>query len=77
MKIQNVSPLGGLVVPLLGREVDFDAVIEVSAEEATQLLVQPRHWAPADEEAEELLKAAADPEPDVADATETDGEDSL
>jgi len=44
VKIKNVSPLGALIVPLLGHEVGEGEVIDVSAYEAEQLLAQPRHW---------------------------------
>lgn len=74
MKIKNVSPLGGVMVPLLGREVEEGAEVEVSVDDAGQLLAQPLHWAPADDEARELLEEPAAPEPDDNDAGVT-GED--
>lgn len=52
MKIKNVSPLGALIVPLLGHEVGEGEVIDASAYEAEQLLAQPRHWELAETELE-------------------------
>lgn len=45
-KIKNVSPLGALEVPLLGRVVDADEVISVTAAQAAQLAEQTETWEP-------------------------------
>ncbi|WP_125777192.1 hypothetical protein [Antribacter gilvus] len=45
-KIKNVSRFGALDVPLLGRIVDADEVIEVTDEQASRLLDQADNWRP-------------------------------
>ena len=45
MLIRNVNPLGEVDVPLLGRIVAADEVVEVSDEDAAQLLPQASNWA--------------------------------
>ncbi len=71
MKVRNVSPFGGLKVPLLRRQLERDEVVDVSADHAAQLVVQPVNFAPADQEAAALLAqilqdhVAADRDPDV------------
>ena len=57
-------------VPLLGREVESGAVIDVGDAEAAQLLLQPRHWEPADEPAGDLLAKLSTPTDDNRDAEE-------
>jgi len=44
-KLRNVSPLGDLEVPLLGRVVKAGEVFEVPADVAALLGAQPRNWA--------------------------------
>lgn len=53
MKIKNVSPLGDLDVPLLGRVVRRGETVDVPAEAATRLLKQ-EIWVPVDKSAEAL-----------------------
>lgn len=48
MKIRNVSPRGGLDVPLLGRTVDAGEVVDVTAAQAELLLEQPDNFQPVD-----------------------------
>ena len=70
MKIKNVSPLGAVSVPMLGREVDAGSVVDVTDSEASMLLRQPRHWEPADEPAEGLLAKLNTPDGDITDEAE-------
>jgi len=49
MKIRNVSPLGDLYLPAIGREVAADEVFEVTNELGASLLEQPTNWAPVKE----------------------------
>jgi hypothetical protein len=44
MKIKNVSPLGDLDLPLIGRVVAHGEVFEVSDGEAESLVGQPTNW---------------------------------
>lgn len=46
-KIQNVSPLGDLDVPLLRRAVKAGEVVDVSGDHAKLLLAQTGAWASA------------------------------
>lgn len=55
-RIQNVSPWGHLDVPLLGRVVESDEVVEVEDQHAKILLDQPANWAPAKEAEKEATK---------------------
>ena len=65
--IKNVSPLGELDVPLLGRFLDYGEEIEVSDEVAERLLPQAENYAPVDDEAKAIFaKIYADPEADEA-----------
>lgn len=48
LKIKNMSPLGDLDVPLLGRVVKSGEVVEVSPEHAQQLLRQGDLWQATD-----------------------------
>jgi hypothetical protein len=45
MKIRNVSPIGDLDFPMLGRIVAAGEVIEVPDEVGAALLDQPANWA--------------------------------
>ena len=47
--------------PLLGRSVEAGAVIEVTDEQAFDLLFQPLHWEAADAPAIKAAKASATP----------------
>ncbi len=47
LKIKNVSPLGDLDVPLLGRVVKAGEVVEVTKEQSSKLLAQGDVWEPA------------------------------
>lgn len=49
MKIRNVSSLGDLYLPAIGREVAANEVFEVTAELGASLLEQPDNWAPVKE----------------------------
>lgn len=51
MLIRNVNPLGEVEVPLLRRIVAAGEVVEVSDEDAAQLLPQTINWEPADDAA--------------------------
>lgn len=64
INIKNVSPFGELDIPLIGRIVGRDEVVDVDEEHARLLLIQPFHYAPADAAAEAFLKALTPPEPD-------------
>lgn len=44
MLIRNVSPLGALEIPALGRVVDADELVEVSDELGAQLIQQPDNY---------------------------------
>jgi hypothetical protein len=44
-KIKNVSPLGDLDLPLIGRVVKSGEVFDVTDEQAVVLLEQPTNWA--------------------------------
>lgn len=74
MIIKNVSPLGELDVPLLGRFIDYGEEFEVSKDQAERLLPQAENYEPVDDEAKAVLAAingeeeaaadeATDPEP--------------
>lgn len=70
--IRNVSPLGLLIVPALGRDVDAGAEVVVDdIALAASLLAQPDVWAPANAEAEALLPAPPAPAA-PADSADTD-----
>lgn len=47
VSIRNVSPLGALDVPLIGRVVGAGEAVEVPAEHAERLLEQHDNWKPA------------------------------
>lgn len=75
MRVRNISPLGHLDVPLIGREgptlgkagrgcLEPGEDIEVTADQARILLCQGDVFEPADEEAAALL-AEAGPDPAV------------
>lgn len=74
--IKNVSPLGELDVPLLGRFLGAGEELEVSDEVAERLLPQAENYAPVDDKAKAIYaKLYADPEADDVDETaEGDGE---
>lgn len=61
--IKNVSPLGELDVPLLGRFLDAGEEVEVSDEAAERLLPQAANYAPVDDDAKAIL-AKLYPEPE-------------
>ena len=44
MQIRNVSRFGDLEVPLLGRGVKHGEAVDVTAEQAEQLLLQADNW---------------------------------
>ena len=44
MQFKNVSPLGDLFLPALGREVKFGEVFEVPADVAEGFTAQPSNW---------------------------------
>lgn len=73
--IKNVSPLGDLDVPLLGRFLDAGEEIEVSDDVAERLLPQAENYEPVDDEAKAILAKLypdqdSDPEPEEADEGE-------
>jgi len=47
-KIQNVSPLGDLVIPTLRLTVKAGEIVDVADDAAASLLEQPSNWASAD-----------------------------
>lgn len=49
MKVRNVSPLGDLEVPAIGRVVASGEAIEVPDPLGASLLEQPANWAPVKE----------------------------
>lgn len=61
MKIRNVSPLGDLDVPLLGRTVAAGEQVSVTADQAARLLAQTRVWAPADAQARKVVGQCDEP----------------
>lgn len=58
-KIRNVSPIGALDVPLIGRHLDAGEEADVTAEQAAVLLAQADNYAPADKAANDIVKALA------------------
>lgn len=54
-KIKNVSPFGDLDVPLLGIVFEHGTILDVSEEEARQLLQQEDNFKPWGPEAREVL----------------------
>ncbi|MEB0001603.1 hypothetical protein QN357_01460 [Cryobacterium sp. RTC2.1] len=66
-KYRNVSPLGDLDTPIVGRIVEAGEVIELPAERAVFLVGQDETWEPADDEA----RALANPEPTPPDTAPT------
>ena len=55
MIIKNVSPLGELDVPLLGRFIEHGEEFEVSEDQAERLLPQAENYEPVDDEAKAVL----------------------
>jgi hypothetical protein len=55
-KIKNVSPFGDLDVPLLGIVFEAGTILEVSEDEARQLLQQEDNFKPWGPEAREVLE---------------------
>lgn len=45
MQVRNVSPLGDLYVPALGREVKADELVDVEDEIGERLCEQSSNWA--------------------------------
>ena len=75
--IKNVSPLGELDVPLLGRFLAFGEEIEVSDDVAERLLPQAENYEPVDDEAKAIfakLFPAEDDEPEE-DEVDPDADD--
>lgn len=73
--IKNVSPLGELDVPLLGRFLDYGEEIEVSDDVAERLLPQAENYEPVDDEAKAILaKLNGEPDADESDESEEAGE---
>jgi hypothetical protein len=62
VKVKNISPFGHLDVPLVGRVVEAGEVFDATEDQASQLLAQPTHYAPADTAAEAFLAALTAPE---------------
>lgn len=71
--IKNVSPLGDLDVPLLGRFLDAGEEIEVSDDVAERLLPQAENYEPVDDEAKAIL-AKLYPAPEAEEPEEGEGE---
>ena len=63
--IRNISPLGALDVPLLGRVVDAGEAVEVTDEQAAQLLPQAANWEPVEETEDAPGRRAIPAEPDA------------
>ena len=61
MRIKNISPLGDVDVPLLGRIVEAGEIIDVSPEEAEQLVLQEANWQATDAEAKKLRDKLSQP----------------
>jgi hypothetical protein len=55
-KIKNVSPFGDLDVPLLGRVIEAGETVDVSDEEAEELLKQPLNYQPVGQAAKKIEK---------------------
>lgn len=51
MLLRNVSPLGGLEIPLIGRVIEGGAEFEVLPDHARRLLLQSGIFEPVDDEA--------------------------
>lgn len=76
MKLKNVSPHGDLDIPLVRRIVPADGEFDATPEQAAVLLDQPVNFAPADDEAAQLLaKLQADKAEAVVSLTKTEGGD--
>ncbi len=58
LKIKNVSPLGDLDVPLLGRVVKSGEVVEVTNDQSSRLLAQSDIWEPASSKGAGTTKVA-------------------
>ena len=58
-KFKNVSPLGALELPLVGRVVEAGEVVDVPADRAVFLAGQVETWEPADAEAEAIMTPVA------------------
>ncbi len=58
-KFKNVSPLGALYVPALGRDVQPDEEFEVRADLASAFAGQPDNYTPVDAPAKKAAKALA------------------
>jgi hypothetical protein len=74
-KLKNISPLGTIDVPLLRRVLDAGETVDVTADQARVLLLQPANYEPADKTAKAIaadLTASQDPAP----ATSPDGHDN-
>lgn len=69
--IKNVSPLGELDVPLLGRFLKAGEEIEVSDEVAERLLPQAENYQPVDDGAKAIL-AKLYPEPEADEPEDVD-----
>lgn len=62
MKIKNVSPLGDLDLPLIGRVVEYGEEFEVSDDIGEQIVAQETNWEWVDRP-KEPKKPAAPTEP--------------
>lgn len=59
MRLKNVSPHGDLDIPLVRRIVPAGEEFDATADQAAVLLDQPINFAPADDEATQLLASLA------------------
>lgn len=76
MIIKNVSPLGELDVPLLGRFVDYGEEFEVTKEQAERLLPQAENYEPVDDDAKAVLANINGEDEQPADDATEDGDES-
>lgn len=67
-KFKNVSPLGALDLPLIGKVVDRGEVITVTAAQATHLAGQDGTWQPVKGRARSQDQESGDGAPDAPDA---------
>lgn len=72
-KFKNVSPLGVLDLPLLGRVVEPGEVVEVSAEQARHLEGQVAAWQPVTAATNGANRAATSPQSTTATTGEGEG----
>lgn len=72
-RYQNVSPLGALELPLLGRVVEPGEVVEVSDEQATSLHGQEATWQPVADPPPRRAHRVANSEQEPAQGTTIQG----